>query len=72
MLDASRVLEGLTPADICEAVEKVRISQTHAERTEAVSRIVLRRRRGIVRVREEEESYSASTGQPESARATGV
>ena len=71
-LDASVVLAGLTPDDVCEAVEKVRSSRTLAERTEAVSRIVLRRQRAIVRVREEEESYSASTGQPESARATGV
>ena len=47
-LDASRVLEGLTPDDICEAVETVRFSQTLAERTEAVSRIVLRRQRTIV------------------------
>ena len=39
--------------------EKVRVSQTRAERTEAVSRIVLRRQRAIVRVREEEEEYSA-------------
>ena len=59
-LDASRVLEGLTPDDIHEAVEKVRISQTHAERTDVVSQIVLRRQRTTVRVREEEEQYSAS------------
>jgi len=60
-LDASRVLEGLTPDDICEAVETVRFSQTLAERTEAVSRIVLRRQRTIVRVREEEGAYSTSS-----------
>ena len=61
-LDSSQVLDGLTPDDICEAVEMVRISQTLAERTEAVSRIVLRRRRAIVRVREEAESYHADSG----------
>ena len=60
-LDASRVLQGLTPGDVCEAVERVRLSQTRAERTEAVSRIVLRRRRAIVRVREDEETYSVSS-----------
>jgi len=58
-LDASEVLDGLTPEDICEAVKRVRVSQTHAERTEAVSRIVLRRQRAIVRVREEEGRYCA-------------
>ena len=59
-LGASVVLAGLTPEDVCEAVEKVRFSRNLAERTEAVSRIVRRRRRAIVRVREEEERYSAS------------
>ena len=63
-LDASVVLSGLTPEDVCEAIEKVRFSRNLAERTEAVSRIVLRRQRAIVRVREEEEQYSASPGQP--------
>ncbi len=66
-VDASVVLAGLTPDDVCEAVEKVRFSRTLAERTEAVSRIVLRRQRAIVRVREEEEQYSASPGQPAQA-----
>ena len=60
-LGASVVLEGLTPADVCEAVEGVRFSQTLAERMEAVTRIVRRRRRGgSVRVREEEAPYPAS------------
>ncbi len=68
-VDASEVLAGLTPDDVCEAVEQVRFSRTHADRTEAVSRIVLRRRRAIVRVREEEERYSASPGGQESATA---
>ena len=59
-LDASEVLEGLTPDDVCEAVEGVRFSQTHDERAKAVTRIVLRRQGGSVRVREEEAPYHAS------------
>ena len=59
-LDASEVLEGLTPDDVCEAVEGVRFSQTLAERMEAVARIVRRRRQGSVRVREEQAPYHAS------------
>ena len=57
-LDASEVLEGLTPADVCEAVEGVRFSLTREERAEAVARIVRRRQQGSVRVREEEAAYS--------------
>ncbi len=58
-LDASEVLEGFTPADVCEAVDGVRLSPTRDGRTEAVARIV-RRRRANVRVREEEAPYHAS------------
>ena len=61
-LDASRVLTGLTPEDVYEAVERVRLSRTLAERAEAVSRIVLRRQQAIARVREEEAQYSANSG----------
>ena len=56
-LDASEVLKGLTPDDVCEAVEEVGASQTRDEQTEAVARIV-RRRQGSVRVREEAAAYS--------------
>ena len=70
-LDASVVLAGLTPDDVCEAVAKVRFSRTMAERAEAVSRIVLRRQREIVRVREEGERYSAGPGRAAGAAATG-
>ena len=59
-LGASEVLGGLTPDDVCEAVERVRFSQTLAERMEAVARIVHRRQRGSVRVSEEETPYHAS------------
>ena len=59
LLAASQVLEGLTPADVCDAVEGVRFGRTRAERTEAVARIV--HRRGAVRVSEEETPYSAGT-----------
>ena len=59
-LDASEVLGGLTPDDVCEAVEGVRFSQTHDERAKAVARIVHRRQRGSVRVSEEETPYHAS------------
>ena len=57
LLDASEVLEGLTPDDVCEAVEEVGASRTRDEQTEAVARIV-RRRQGSVRVREEAAAYS--------------
>ena len=59
-LDASEVLDGLTPEDVCEAAEKVGASPTRDEQTEAVARIVRRRRQqASVRVREEEAAYSA-------------
>ncbi len=53
-LDASEVLDGLTPADVCEAVDGVRFSLTPSERMEAVARIVRRRQRASVRVSEDE------------------
>ena len=56
-LDISVVLEGLTPDDVCEAVEGVRFSPSRDEQTEAVARIVARRQRESVRVREEEAPY---------------
>ena len=59
-LAASKVLGGLTPDDVCEAVEPVRLSLSRAEQTEAVARIVRRRQRSSLRVREEPASYSAS------------
>ena len=68
-LDASEVLEGLTPDDVCEAVEEVGASQTRDEQTEAVARIVRRRRRASVRVREEEGAYSAHRGGHRGGRA---
>ena len=58
-LDASEVLEGLTPDDVCEAVDGVRFGQTHDERAKAVTRIVLRRQGGSLRVSEEAAPYHA-------------
>ena len=52
LLAASAVLGGLTPDDVCEAANSVRMCLTRDERTEAVARIVRRRRRASVRVRE--------------------
>ena len=69
-LDASRVLAGLTPADVCEAVGKVRFGETLAERTEAVAAIVRRRQRLSARVREEAESYAPSPGRLETTTAS--
>ena len=66
-LDASHVLEGLTPSDVCEAVDGVRLSGTRDERTEAVARIVRRRQRTSVRVREEEGAYSQDPREPVAA-----
>ena len=59
-LDVSKVLEGLTPDDVCEAVEGVRISLTLRERADAVARVVRRRQQASMRVREEEAEYAAS------------
>ena len=56
-LDASEVLPGLMPRDVCEAVERVRFGRTHDERAEAVIRVVRRRQRASVRVREEGAAY---------------
>ena len=59
-LDVSEVLEGLTPDDVCEAVEGVRVSPTLRERADAVARVVRRRQQASVRIREEEAEYAAS------------
>ena len=56
-LDASVVLEGLTPDDVCEAVHEVRLGPTPTAQIEAVTRIVHRRRQAGVRVREERAPY---------------
>ena len=60
LLTASKVLDGLTPADVCEAVEPVRLSGGRTERTETMARIVRRRQRGSLRVREEPATYSVN------------
>ena len=60
LLAASEVLDGLTPADVCEAVDPVRLSRTVTERIAAVARIVRRRQRGSLRIREEAASYTAN------------
>ena len=57
LLEASQVLEGLTPEDVCAAVEGVQSGQTLVERKEAVTRIVRRRQQASVRVRDEEAPY---------------
>ena len=69
-LNASRVLAELTPADVCEAVDKVRFGETNQERMDAVTAIVLRRRRLSARVHEERGSYSATPARPEPTTAS--
>ena len=59
-LEASVVLPGLTPSDVCEAVDGVRLSPDHLERPEAVARIVRRREQQGFRVREERAPYGAA------------
>ena len=61
-LAASQVLESLTPADICDAVDGVRFGFTHTERMEAIARVVRCRKRESLRLREEAPSYRASAG----------
>lgn len=58
-IDASLVLAGLTPDEVCAAVAGVRCGETYDERREAVARIVRRRQAMSLRVREERESYPA-------------
>ena len=58
-LVASQVLDGLVPGDVCEAVETIRFTTTCAERMEAIARIVRRRQRVSIRVREEPAPYHA-------------
>ncbi len=58
-LAASAVLAGLTPGDVCEAADDLRLCLTRDERTEAVARIVRRRRRASVRAREADAPYAA-------------
>ncbi len=58
-LDASKVLEGLTPEDISEAVGEMWAGHPPIERMRAVERIVQRRQDGSVRVRDEAAAYSA-------------
>ena len=57
-LSVSNVLGSLTPADVREAVHGMRLSVTHDERAETVARIVRRRQRASVRVREEGPPYT--------------
>ena len=61
-LASSHVLRSLTPDDICEAVSDMRVSLTRDERTEAVARIVRRRQRASVRVRDADAPYAARSG----------
>ena len=64
-LITSEVIGGLQPADVCEAVEGVRRGLTRDERTEAVARIVRRRKLNIFRVRDEPagEDHEVTGGQ---------
>lgn len=59
---ASEVIRGLTPGDVREAVDGVRLAVTLDERTEAVARIVRGRQRTSVRVREEAPPYAVRSG----------
>ena len=68
-LGASEVVVGLMPDDVCEAVDGVRLSLTDEESREAVTRVVRRRQRTSVRVREEEETYSPV---PDASKRDGV
>ena len=51
-LDASEVLEGLTPDDVYEAEAELRLSPTLADRMEVVNRVACRRGGGSASVRE--------------------
>ena len=57
-IPASGVLGGLTSDDVREAVDGVRFSMTAQERIDAVARVVRRRQRSSVRVREAGAPYA--------------
>ena len=61
-LAVSNALGSLTPADVRDAVNDMRLSVTHDERAEAVARIVRRRQHSSVRVREEDALYAPDRG----------
>ena len=73
-LEASEVLPGLTPSDVCQAVEGVRRSPDRRERTEAVARIVRRRQQRSIRLREERAPYGEMTadGEPLAAAVSSI
>ena len=68
-VDASEVLDGLTPEDVCEAVDGVRLSLTDEETRAAVTRVVRRRHRTSVQVREESGEYATVRDGREQSRA---
>ena len=61
-LPVSDLLGGLTADDVCEAVEGVRFAMTPQERIDAVARVVRRRQRASVRVREADAPYEVRSG----------
>ena len=71
-LEASEVLPGLTPSDVCQAVEGVRRSRARRERTEAVASIVRRRRQRSVRLREERVPYEEADNEMAAAAVEAV
>ena len=59
-LGSSQVLPELTPEDVCEAVEGVRLGRSSRDRREVVARIVRRRQQTGFRLREEGPGYETS------------
>jgi len=52
-LAASVVVPGLEPADVEEAMEEARFGRTKSARIEAMARVMRRRQRSVIRIREE-------------------
>ena len=73
-LEASEVLPGLTSSDVCQAAEGVRKSGDRRERTESVARIVRRRQRRSIRLREERAPYGqmSADGEPLAAAVSAI
>ena len=73
-LEASNVLPGLTPSDVRQAIEGVRGSGDIRKRIETVARIVRRRQRRSIRLREERAPYgdASADGEPAAAAAGAI